>query len=483
MAAVGAAGAGWRVLDRPGGPSWPRRRITVAQWRAAGHGHYALGHRGSGDVRPEHTVQAYDAAMGWGAEALEISTSSTSDGVLICMHDLSYDRTTDATGLIHDRPSTVLSGIGVRQPQLGPAWTKPPLPRVPRLDQVLQRYGGHAVLCIEAKRDADYPAMIAMVEHYGLSDSVIVKAYRTSDTIAAAKRAGYPVFAYLDAGDASPHHIGRLAGVLDASNDFLGLPTTGPDMLTLLDRNLVRAAVATGIPVWVYPVHRRSERDYFAGLGVDGMMASSYRYLATDTATAMHDRWQTGAIQSGEMTKTPATAVFAPQWSPDGTLTLAASGAQHYLALGQLAPITHAQRSYRIEVQARWDALPSDPQAHLDLVFGHSDDTYYEDGYGHSDGYAAVVRGDGSLAVLRHRTGSTESRPLASAGSTPPVPGQWLHLRLDVSPTRIKWRRLDSGSSAAVIAQDSAYRGGYVHIGRSNTDPDASASFRRLTVA
>ena len=81
-----------------------------------------------------------------------------------------------------------------------PHWTTPPLPRIPLFEDVLRRYGHHAVLCLEAKRDADYPAMIAMVERFGLQDSIIVKAYYTSDVISVAKRAGYPIFAYVASG-------------------------------------------------------------------------------------------------------------------------------------------------------------------------------------------------------------------------------------------------------------------------------------------
>ena len=176
--------------------------------------------------------------MGWGAQALEISTSSTSDGVLICMHDLSYDRTTDATGLIHDRPSSVLSGMECGSRNSGRPG-RSPAAQGPRLDQVLQRYGGHAVLCIEAKRDADYPAMIAMVEHYGLSDSVIVKAYRTSDTIAAAKQRGLSGVRLPRRRRREPAPHRRLAGVLDAATTSSGCRRPARQ-LTLLDRDLVR---------------------------------------------------------------------------------------------------------------------------------------------------------------------------------------------------------------------------------------------------
>ena len=51
---------------------------------------------------------------------------------------------------------------------------------------------------------------------------------------------------------------------------------------------LVAAAVGTGIPVCVFPVHRRSEVDYFAVRGVQGFVTSSYGYVAG--AVAQHRR-------------------------------------------------------------------------------------------------------------------------------------------------------------------------------------------------
>ena len=478
-----AVGVGWMMGEpsRPH-PSWQRRLLSVAQWRETRGAHYYLGHRGSGDVRPEHTVVAYDAALGWGAKALEISTSSTSDGVLICLHDLTYDRTTTGTGTVNDQPSSVLDRIRVRQPQLGPRWTTPPLPRIPLFEDVLRRYGHHAVLCVEAKRDADYPAMIAMVERYGLQDSIIVKAYYASDVISVAKRAGYPVFAYVDAGDfASTSRVADVAASLDPAVDYLGLPTTRDPGDTVLEPALVRAAVAGGVPVWVYPVHRRSEADYFTGLGVAGVMASSYHYLTTNTARTAVDTWRAGAVASGEMSKNPSSAAFAPHWDGNGALTLAVPGQQQFLTLGQFAPLPHARSSYQIDVEACWDVLPSDRQAHVDLVFAHLDDTYYEDGSAGTSGYHAVVRADGSLQVFAHDAGPTQARPLSSTATTPPpAAGRWMRLRLQVTPSRITWTRRDIESPVGVTVSDSTWRGGYLHIGRTNTDQNASASFRNL---
>ncbi|MCW2523595.1 MAG: hypothetical protein JWO63_1930, partial [Frankiales bacterium] len=366
-AAAVAGGLTWYELaqdDRP---------ITVASWRASRGERYLVAHRGAGDVKPEHTLQAYRAARSWGAQAMEISASSTSDGVLICMHDLTYDRTTNFTGVIHDQPSSVLSHVRVLQPQLGPAWTRAPLPQVPLLDEALSELGGHAVLCLEPKRDEDYDAVIAMIDKHKLHDSVVIKLFHTSSKLAVASAAGYPVFAYLAQSDVSLDTIDQLAARLDADRDYLVIPSASNDTEEYLPDNLVAAAVATGVPVWVYPIHRRSEAEHYFNLGVAGVISASIGYSRSVIGPKRAEEWSSGAISPGEITREPATTAYAPRWGSDGTLALAAQGEQHFLTLGQLSPLKDARRSYRIDFEARWDTLPLDTGACLSIAFGHAD--------------------------------------------------------------------------------------------------------------
>src|SRR5690349_15726812 len=144
---VGAIGlgAGSRMMSftRYGSESAP---VTVDGWAGTRGSRYYIAHRGSGDVLPEHTMEAYQAAARWGARCMEISVGMTSDGVLICMHDLTYDRTTNISGVVSQLPSTVLKNTRVTIPQLGPAWMTAPLPRVPLFEHVLQAFGVKAVL-------------------------------------------------------------------------------------------------------------------------------------------------------------------------------------------------------------------------------------------------------------------------------------------------------------------------------------------------
>ncbi|CAO0836156.1 GP-PDE domain-containing protein OS=Streptomyces microflavus OX=1919 GN=Smic_81140 PE=4 SV=1 [Streptomyces microflavus] len=60
---------------------------------------FYIAHRGSGaELGAEHTLDAYEAAVAAGAQAIEVSVRMTADGVLVCGHDESLERTTYSTG-------------------------------------------------------------------------------------------------------------------------------------------------------------------------------------------------------------------------------------------------------------------------------------------------------------------------------------------------------------------------------------------------
>jgi glycerophosphoryl diester phosphodiesterase len=54
---------------------------------------------------PENTLASFSRAIRDGADLLETDLHVTSDGVFVCIHDASVDRTTDGTGRIADLTS------------------------------------------------------------------------------------------------------------------------------------------------------------------------------------------------------------------------------------------------------------------------------------------------------------------------------------------------------------------------------------------
>lgn len=457
----------------------PPQLYSVAQWRQERGDRYLIGHRGSGDVVPEHTLEAYQAAIGWGAKALEISVVMTSDGVLLCQHDLTYDRTTTLKGRVSSQPSSVLIDGRVNIDRLGPRWQGDRRPRIARLDDVLRKVGRQAALCIEPKDDAAYPALIRMIEEQGLREAAILKLNYTSPRIAMAKEAGYPVFAYIgNADDASAPTIKDLASRLEATQDVLVLPSTGRD--GPLADSTIDAAVATGVPVWVFPVHRRWEVEYFFTRGVAGLLASSYGYVSKFVQPVQATDWDPGAIAPGEMTQFPDSDASGLAWPEPGVIALAAQRRQAFLTLGQLAPLERPNGPYQVDVDIRVDAMPEDDGSNFTLAFGHPDDKYYEHRQGTSDGYHAMLRMDGTMELRVHRAGSESGSELGKnvAGPAPGV-GTWIGLRLSVGTKDITWTRTDTG--ATVTAQNGDFRGDYLHIGRSATDGKISVRSLRLS--
>ncbi len=450
--------------------------LTVASWRTDEHVYVA--HRGSGDVYPEHSMVAYQAAVDWGATCMEISVAITSDGVLICLHDDTYDRTTTGTGRVVDLSAAAWREARISEPRLGAAWVRHP-PPIPLFEDVLRRFGGSVILCVEAKVDAAYEPMMALVERLGLRDSVFVKMHFSSRRLEQAQAAGYPIFSYLgNTREVSLRNIDRVRQQLRPESDVLVIAGLHAPPRFFIADELVRAAVDTGIPIWVFPIHRRSEADHFRRLGVRGAVCSSFGYVAEVTDPVSRDHWSEQRVAPGEISISPATDTFAPDYTSDGRLVLAAQGGQQFLLMGQFCPIPAAAESYTIQVDVRWAVQPGWDGDGVSLAFGHDDDQYYQHRLGVGTGYHLLLRYNGELALYAHDDGGATGTLLGAESGPPMQPGQWVPLQIRVTTDLIEVGR--TGADTVVIGRDARSRGGYFHLGRTSTS--GIAEFRSLRV-
>src|SRR5215467_13617587 len=62
-----------------------------------------IAHRGASAYAPEHTIEAYRLAIEQGADFIEQDLQITKDGVLVCLHDLTLERTTNVEEVFPDR--------------------------------------------------------------------------------------------------------------------------------------------------------------------------------------------------------------------------------------------------------------------------------------------------------------------------------------------------------------------------------------------
>ena len=67
-----------------------------------GEGTLVMAHQGGKKLRPDNTLVAYQNAWDLGSDVLEMDLHSTTDGVLVLMHDATVDDTTDGSGAIQD---------------------------------------------------------------------------------------------------------------------------------------------------------------------------------------------------------------------------------------------------------------------------------------------------------------------------------------------------------------------------------------------
>src|SRR5215218_11399077 len=69
-----------------------------------------VAHRGASAYAPEHTLESYRLAIAQGADFVEQDLAVTKDGVLVCIHDLTLDRTTNVEDVFPARFSEHTSG-------------------------------------------------------------------------------------------------------------------------------------------------------------------------------------------------------------------------------------------------------------------------------------------------------------------------------------------------------------------------------------
>ena len=142
-----------------------------------------IAHRGASGHAPEHTFAAYDLALQLGCDFLEQDLQMTRDGVLVCVHDETLDRTASGcTGRIIEqswadiRACDVGSWFNRAHPQR--ARTEYVGQRIPTLDAVLARYRERSAFYIETKKPEEAPGM----------EAALLELLARHDLLAAARR-------------------------------------------------------------------------------------------------------------------------------------------------------------------------------------------------------------------------------------------------------------------------------------------------------
>ncbi|MCC7031669.1 MAG: hypothetical protein IT179_02425 [Acidobacteria bacterium] len=150
-----------------------------------------VAHRGASAYAPEHTLAAYRLAIEQGADFVEQDLAVTKDGVLICLHDPSLERTTNVEEVFPSRFTEVDYGGRKRRAWLANdftlaeikrldagSWFDPKFAgeRVPTFDEAVALIEGRAGLFPELKtpdiyegRDVPFEELVAAaLDRHGL---------------------------------------------------------------------------------------------------------------------------------------------------------------------------------------------------------------------------------------------------------------------------------------------------------------------------
>jgi glycerophosphoryl diester phosphodiesterase len=130
-----------------------------------------VAHRGASVEQPENTLEAFEAAIDAGADAIEFDVRLTADGVPVLMHDPDVSRTTDGHGLVAEMTLEEIRKLGV-----------------PTLEEALRCLSGRAAADIEIKnllgdpaytpdRELAVEATLEALDVVGFSGQVIISSF------------------------------------------------------------------------------------------------------------------------------------------------------------------------------------------------------------------------------------------------------------------------------------------------------------------
>jgi glycerophosphoryl diester phosphodiesterase len=130
-----------------------------------------VAHRGASIEHPENTIEAFEAAIELGADAVEFDVRMTADGHAVVMHDPDVSRTTDGTGLVSEMMLAEIRELGV-----------------PTVEDALRCLSGRVAADIEIKnlpgepdftpdREPAVEATLAALDSVGFSGQVIVSSF------------------------------------------------------------------------------------------------------------------------------------------------------------------------------------------------------------------------------------------------------------------------------------------------------------------
>ena len=135
-------------------------------------------HRGASANAPENTFAAFELAVRMGAEAIELDSMLSQDGIPVVIHDHTLERTTNGHGLVSSQDLSDLIKLDAG------SWFSETFKgeQVPLLREVLERFSHNILINIELKNyhaphDTLAETVLKLVDELNIWDSVLFSSF------------------------------------------------------------------------------------------------------------------------------------------------------------------------------------------------------------------------------------------------------------------------------------------------------------------
>ena len=233
----------------------------------------AISHRGGAGLWPENTMEAFSRTVAMGYRWIETDLHVTGDGMVVCLHDPTLERTTDGRGEV-----AKLSWREVRQLDAGyrhhPDQQFPFRGQgvgIPSLEEVAASFPDLRMV-LELKADHTEAPLLRLIHRMRLNDRVIVASF--SDERLARVRDLSKGDVATSTGEKEVARLVRAAWLgrrAETRNTALQIPTRS-GLAPLVTRRTVRAYHRMGLQVHVWTINRPARMERLLDRGVDGIM-------------------------------------------------------------------------------------------------------------------------------------------------------------------------------------------------------------------
>lgn len=397
-------------------------------------GVFVIGHRGTPSTAPEHTMEGYRVAVASSVKAIEPDVYMISDNSLVDMHDSTVDRTTTSSGTVASYTASSWKQLVVDASSfLGGGWADQ---RAPFFTEVLAEFGNKVIIVPEAKNTC-MAELCDMLDRFGIgNDMVLLQSFDIDECDVAVAR-GYKVI--------------WLGNVSVDTADTHSIPFVGPSYTWAgLDTAYVDSAHSKGIGVIAYTVNRLYQLDALNTKGVDGVFSDDPVYLNNRGPKLTEDAWDKQTWLPGTIAPSGRRGTFyAPDWYGFDYV----SGEQNACQQGWVS--TKDGNTFTIDFTAIIDQV-SYAGRWFGIYVGTSDYEWIDFAGNGGNGYHALFRNTGVGTLYRVTNGTaTQIGTFTSTSVTLGVTE--VQMRLTVTPTNIKWERVDVAASTTVA--DTTYRG------------------------